>query len=143
MIRDGRAGAIGLREGGRGAPVLFLHGLAGTGAVVVLLIAALFTGAAGCVLYVLKLRISPDTAFGVADWTAPIIVMVVLGGLGSLPGVLLGDEQVAANRGTAPASAAPRSRPPSSATRGSRARAPSAGGGAGSRCGRRGEEGCG
>lgn len=56
----------------------------------VFIIAALFTGAAGCVWYVLKLRISPDTAFGVADWTAPIIVMVVLGGLGTIEGPIIG-----------------------------------------------------
>jgi branched-chain amino acid transport system permease protein len=56
----------------------------------VYLIAALFTGLAGAVWYLLKLRVQPDTAFGVADWTAPIVVMVVIGGLGTVEGPIIG-----------------------------------------------------
>lgn len=57
---------------------------------VVFVLAALLTGAAGAIWYLLKLRVSPDTAFGVADWTAPIVVMVVIGGLGTVEGPILG-----------------------------------------------------
>jgi branched-chain amino acid transport system permease protein len=56
----------------------------------VYVVAALFTGVAGAVWYLLKLRVQPDTAFGVADWTAPIVVMVVIGGLGTIEGPIVG-----------------------------------------------------
>jgi branched-chain amino acid transport system permease protein len=57
---------------------------------IVFVVAAFFTGAAGAVWYLLKIRIQPDTAFGVDDWTAPIVVMVVIGGLGTVEGPVLG-----------------------------------------------------
>jgi branched-chain amino acid transport system permease protein len=57
---------------------------------VVFMVASFFTGAAGAVWYLLKIRIQPDTAFGVADWTAPIVVMVVIGGLGTVEGPVVG-----------------------------------------------------
>jgi branched-chain amino acid transport system permease protein len=56
----------------------------------VFVIAAMFTGLAGAVWYLLKIRIQPDTAFGVADWTAPIVVMVVIGGVGTIEGPIIG-----------------------------------------------------
>ncbi len=56
----------------------------------VYVVAAVFTGLAGAVWYLLKLRVQPDTAFGVADWTAPIVVMVVIGGLGTIEGPIIG-----------------------------------------------------
>jgi catechol 1,2-dioxygenase len=37
-----------------------------------------------------KLRISPDAAFSVTDWTAFVIFMVVIGGVGTLEGPILG-----------------------------------------------------
>ena len=37
-----------------------------------------------------KARISPDAAFSVLDWTAYVIVIVVIGGIGTLEGPLLG-----------------------------------------------------
>ena len=57
---------------------------------VVFVVAAAVTGAAGAVWYLFKLRVAPDTAFGVADWTAPIVVMVVIGGTGSRWGAMIG-----------------------------------------------------
>ncbi|MCE9622324.1 MAG: branched-chain amino acid ABC transporter permease [Actinomycetia bacterium] len=56
----------------------------------VFMIAALFTGAAGAVWYLLKIRVQPDTAFSVGDWTAPIVVMVVIGGIGTVEGPVIG-----------------------------------------------------
>lgn len=72
------------------------HGAGGLGVhvyrerFIVFMIAALFTGAAGAVWYLLKIRIQPDTAFGVGDWTAPIVVMVVIGGIGTIEGPIIG-----------------------------------------------------
>lgn len=77
-VRDNEAGARGL-----GVDVYRERFM-------VFMIAALFTGAAGAIWYVLKIRIQPDTAFGVADWTAPIVVMVVIGGLGTVEGPIVG-----------------------------------------------------
>lgn len=56
----------------------------------VFVVAALFTGLAGAAWYLLKIRVQPDTAFSVADWTAPIVVMVVLGGIGTIEGPIIG-----------------------------------------------------
>jgi branched-chain amino acid transport system permease protein len=72
------------------------HGAAGLGVSVyrsrfiVYLIAAFFAALAAGVHYLQILRVQPDNAFGVADWTAPIIVMVVIGGIGTIEGPLLG-----------------------------------------------------
>jgi branched-chain amino acid transport system permease protein len=54
------------------------------------LIAATFTGVAGAVNYLQALRVQPESAFSVATWTAPIIVMVVVGGLGTVEGPIIG-----------------------------------------------------
>lgn len=48
------------------------------------------TGAIGAVIFLQKLRISPDTAFSVNDWTVIVIFMVVIGGIGRLEGAILG-----------------------------------------------------
>jgi branched-chain amino acid transport system permease protein len=56
----------------------------------VFLAAAFVTGAAGAIWYMFKLRVDPKVAFGVADWTAPIVVMVVIGGLGTIEGPIIG-----------------------------------------------------
>ena len=47
------------------------------------------TGVTGALIYVNLLRISPDAAFSI-NWTAYTIFIVVIGGLGSLEGPLLG-----------------------------------------------------
>jgi branched-chain amino acid transport system permease protein len=47
------------------------------------------TGATGALIYLNLLRISPDAAFSI-NWTAYTIFIVVIGGLGSLEGPLIG-----------------------------------------------------
>ena len=55
----------------------------------VYLIAAFGTGATGALIYLNLLRISPDAAFSI-HWTAYTIFIVVIGGLGTLEGPILG-----------------------------------------------------
>ena len=56
----------------------------------VYLLAALITGMVGALIYLENLRISPDAAFNVIDWTADIIFIVVIGGIGSIEGPFVG-----------------------------------------------------
>jgi branched-chain amino acid transport system permease protein len=44
----------------------------------------------GAVIFLMKLRISPDTAFSVNDWTAFVIFIVVIGGIGRIEGPVIG-----------------------------------------------------
>jgi branched-chain amino acid transport system permease protein len=55
----------------------------------VYLLAAFGTGATGAVIYLNLLRISPDAAFSI-NWTAATIFIVVIGGIGTLEGPLIG-----------------------------------------------------
>nr|BAH89765.1 branched-chain amino acid ABC transporter, permease protein [uncultured bacterium]BAH89942.1 branched-chain amino acid ABC transporter, permease protein [uncultured bacterium]BAH90350.1 branched-chain amino acid ABC transporter, permease protein [uncultured bacterium] len=70
------------------------------------LITALYTGLVGAFIFLQKLRISPDAAFSVNEWTAFVIFIVVIGGLGSIEGPIIGVivffalRQVAADWGT-------------------------------------------
>ncbi len=48
------------------------------------------TGFLGALIFLQKLRISPEAAFNVTDWTVLVIFMVVIGGIGSLEGPLIG-----------------------------------------------------
>ncbi len=48
------------------------------------------TGLAGGLIFLQKLRISPEAAFSVNDWTAFVIFIVVIGGIGSIEGPLIG-----------------------------------------------------
>jgi branched-chain amino acid transport system permease protein len=57
---------------------------------VVYLAAALVTGIAGALIYVQKARISPDAAFSLTDWTAYVIFIVVIGGIGTIEGPIVG-----------------------------------------------------
>jgi branched-chain amino acid transport system permease protein len=57
---------------------------------VVYLVVATVTGFAGALLFLGKLRISPDAAFSVNDWTALVIFMTVIGGIGSIEGPIVG-----------------------------------------------------
>jgi branched-chain amino acid transport system permease protein len=52
-------------------------------------IAALGGGLAGALYFLSNLRISPDAAFGV-NWTAYIIFIVVIGGIGTIEGPIIG-----------------------------------------------------
>ncbi|QAX30742.1 branched-chain amino acid ABC transporter permease [Leisingera sp. NJS204] len=56
----------------------------------VFLAASFGTGLAGALIYVQKARISPDAAFSVTDWTAYVIFIVVIGGIGTIEGPILG-----------------------------------------------------
>jgi len=56
----------------------------------VYLIAAGITGLVGALIFLEKLRISPDAAFSVGDWTASVIFIVVIGGIGSIEGPIVG-----------------------------------------------------
>ncbi|MBY6141263.1 branched-chain amino acid ABC transporter permease [Leisingera daeponensis] len=56
----------------------------------VFLTASFGTGIAGGLIYLQKARISPDAAFSVTDWTAYVIFIVVIGGLGTIEGPILG-----------------------------------------------------
>ena len=48
------------------------------------------TGIAGGLIYLQKARISPDAAFNVVDWTALVIFVVVIGGIGTIEGPIIG-----------------------------------------------------
>jgi branched-chain amino acid transport system permease protein len=56
----------------------------------VYLAAAFLTALAGALIYVQKARISPDAAFSVVDWTAYVIFIVVIGGIGTIEGPMIG-----------------------------------------------------
>jgi len=57
---------------------------------IVYIIVAAATGLTGALLFLQNIRISPDAAFSVNDWTANIIFIVVIGGIGRLEGPLIG-----------------------------------------------------
>ena len=48
------------------------------------------TAAVGALIFLQKLRISPDAAFNVNDWTAFVIFIVVIGGIGTIEGPIIG-----------------------------------------------------
>jgi branched-chain amino acid transport system permease protein len=51
---------------------------------------AFATGLVGAVVYLQKARISPDAAFSVTDWTAYVIFIVVIGGVRTIEGPMIG-----------------------------------------------------
>jgi branched-chain amino acid transport system permease protein len=57
---------------------------------IVYITAAFLTGLVGALIYVQKARISPDAAFSVVDWTAYVIFIVVIGGMGTIEGPIVG-----------------------------------------------------
>jgi branched-chain amino acid transport system permease protein len=56
----------------------------------VYVVTSAFTAIIGGLIFLQKLRISPDAAFSVNDWTAFVIFIVVIGGIGTLEGPILG-----------------------------------------------------
>ena len=56
----------------------------------VFLASAFGTGLAGALIYVQKARISPDAAFSVTDWTAYVLFIVIIGGIGTIEGPSIG-----------------------------------------------------
>jgi branched-chain amino acid transport system permease protein len=57
---------------------------------IVYVVTAFGSAMIGALIFLQRLRISPDAAFSVNDWTALVIFMVVIGGLGSFEGPILG-----------------------------------------------------
>jgi branched-chain amino acid transport system permease protein len=56
----------------------------------VYVLTAAVTGMVGALIYLQKARISPDAAFSVLDWTAYVIFVTVIGGLGTMEGPIVG-----------------------------------------------------
>ena len=57
---------------------------------VVYVVASALTAMVGALIFLQKLRISPDAAFSVNDWTAFVIFIVVIGGIGTVEGPIIG-----------------------------------------------------
>jgi branched-chain amino acid transport system permease protein len=57
---------------------------------VVYVVTAFGTAMVGALIFLQKLRVSPDTAFSVNDWTAFVIFITVIGGIGRVEGPLIG-----------------------------------------------------
>eukprot|EP01035_Chromulina_nebulosa_P037745 gene37744-50955_t len=57
---------------------------------IVYVFAAVGASLAGAIYFLDSARISPDSAFAVRDWTAYIIFIVVIGGIGTIEGPILG-----------------------------------------------------
>ena len=51
---------------------------------------AAVTGVIGVVIFLQKLRVSPQAAFSLQDWTVAVIFIVVIGGIGRLEGAVVG-----------------------------------------------------
>lgn len=54
------------------------------------LVTAAATGMVGALIFLQKARISPDAAFSLIDWTAYAIFIVVIGGIGTMEGPIIG-----------------------------------------------------
>jgi len=57
---------------------------------IVYVLSAGLTAMVGAMIFLQKLRITPDAAFSVNDWTAFVIFIVVIGGIGTLEGPIIG-----------------------------------------------------
>ncbi|MGP6089914.1 branched-chain amino acid ABC transporter permease [Antarctobacter jejuensis] len=56
----------------------------------VYVVTSAMTAMVGALIFLQKLRISPDAAFSVNDWTAFVIFIVVIGGIGTIEGPIIG-----------------------------------------------------
>jgi branched-chain amino acid transport system permease protein len=56
----------------------------------VYVVTAAGTAMVGALIFLQKLRISPETAFSVNDWTAFVIFITVIGGIGRIEGPIIG-----------------------------------------------------
>lgn len=56
----------------------------------VFLLTAFGTGLCGALIFIQITRVTPEAAFSVIDWTAFVIFIVVIGGIGTLPGPVVG-----------------------------------------------------
>jgi branched-chain amino acid transport system permease protein len=57
---------------------------------VIYLSTAFITGVVGALIYLQKARISPDAAFSLTDWTAYVLFIVIIGGIGTIEGPIVG-----------------------------------------------------
>jgi branched-chain amino acid transport system permease protein len=57
---------------------------------IVYIVTSALTAMIGALIFLQKLRISPDAAFSVNDWTAFVIFIVVIGGIGTIEGPIIG-----------------------------------------------------
>ena len=55
----------------------------------VYIVAAAGTGMVGALVFLTKLRISPEAGFSVVDWTANVIFIAVIGGIGTIEGSIV------------------------------------------------------
>ena len=53
-------------------------------------VTAAATGVVGAFIFLQKLRLSPESGFSINDWTVVVIFMVVIGGIGTLEGPIIG-----------------------------------------------------
>jgi branched-chain amino acid transport system permease protein len=58
--------------------------------VLVYIVTAFATAMIGALIFLQKLRISPDAAFSVNDWTAFVIFITAIGGIGRIEGPIIG-----------------------------------------------------
>jgi len=58
--------------------------------VLVYIVTAFGTAMVGALIFLQKLRISPEAAFSVNDWTAFVIFITVIGGIGRIEGPIIG-----------------------------------------------------
>jgi branched-chain amino acid transport system permease protein len=58
--------------------------------VLVYIVTAGLTAMVGALIFLQKLRVSPDAAFSVNDWTAFVIFITVIGGIGRIEGPIIG-----------------------------------------------------
>ncbi len=58
--------------------------------VLVYIVTAFGTAMIGALIFFQKLRVSPDAAFSVNDWTAFVIFITVIGGIGRIEGPIIG-----------------------------------------------------
>ncbi len=56
----------------------------------VYIVVAGVTAMIGALISLQKLRVSPDAAYSVNDWTALVIFIVVIGGIGTIEGPIIG-----------------------------------------------------
>ena len=56
----------------------------------VYVVTSALTAMVGALIFLQKLRISPDSGFSVNDWTAFVIFIVVIGGIGTIEGPIIG-----------------------------------------------------
>ena len=57
---------------------------------VVYVVTAACTGLIGGLIFLQKLRLSPEAGFSINDWTVVVIFMVVIGGIGTIEGPFIG-----------------------------------------------------